>query len=430
MADSGNAYENGDFIDDLIGIRNDLRAIRDPFGNSSDDQAAQRGPWEPSRYKERPKTSSRNCLRLATGDPGVCSACVDVCPVDAITIGADAIQVSDMCRKCGLCIPACPMDVFSDRHHLPKVIHDEVAKVAGAYERCYITCTRALGHAPDPNVVVLPCVGAVPPESLLALLTEFGNISVYLPFGVCDKCRTTTGEQALTESIAQAEQLSGRTVGLEMDEDALDHTIRHSYERAEFVKGIMGSASSMVMPGGVVSGASAIAKRIQQNTTRLNALDRQLDQMVGATNASHRRRTLTRRRKLLIGVLQKHPELAGNVSFEVPACDATRCTVCGACEQACPINACDVDEHGRFNVASAYCVGCGACVSACPEDALEMRPADPADLLVPDEEQLKRDEQKAKQKAEIDRLKAEGKKRLQQGLDFLEGLDTGDEAQA
>lgn len=418
--------ETGDFIDDLIGIRNDLRAIQHPFDSMNGEKtAAETKPWEPSKYKERPKGTAQRCIRIAAGDESVCSACLDVCPTNAITIGADSIQISDVCRKCGLCLTACPTDAISDRHHLPKGIHDEVAKAATAYEHCYITCTRALGHAPEPNEVVMPCVGVVPPETLFALLTEFPNISVYLPFGICDKCRTTTGEQVFTESIALAERWSGRNVGLEMDEDALDFTVRHSYERTQFVSEMLGGSASL-LGGKRLSAAQTVAKTISENTARLNAIDRQLDQMVGGTNSAKRRRTLPRRRKLLLGALQKHPELAENVSYEVPVCDSTKCTMCGACGKVCPFNACDVDTSGHFNLADVYCIGCGACVAVCEDGALTMQPGDPSDLLVPDEETAKREEQKAKQKAEIERLKAEGKKNAKKALDFLESLDTED----
>ncbi len=44
-----------------------------------------------------------------------------------------------------------------------------------------------------------------------SIATDFDNVSVYLPLGVCDRCRTT-GEEAYTQAIATAEEWTGATV--------------------------------------------------------------------------------------------------------------------------------------------------------------------------------------------------------------------------
>ena len=58
----------------------------------------------------------------------------------------------------------------------------------------------------------------MPTEVWFSILCDFPNVSVYLPMGVCDRCRTVTGEDAYGEAIGLAEQLSGRGVGLVADE--------------------------------------------------------------------------------------------------------------------------------------------------------------------------------------------------------------------
>ena len=47
-------------------------------------------------------------------------------------------------------------------------------------------------------------------------------MEVYLPFGICDRCRTTTGEEGYVTNIGQAEEWSGRAVGLVMEEQELE----------------------------------------------------------------------------------------------------------------------------------------------------------------------------------------------------------------
>lgn len=37
---------------------------------------------------------------------------MDVCPVNAIEVEEDAIEILDSCRKCGLCAAACPTEAI------------------------------------------------------------------------------------------------------------------------------------------------------------------------------------------------------------------------------------------------------------------------------------------------------------------------------
>ncbi len=51
-----------------------------------------------------------------------CQLCIDACPVDAITMGADNIAIIDegLCIACGLCVNACPVNTIfapSSRTH-------------------------------------------------------------------------------------------------------------------------------------------------------------------------------------------------------------------------------------------------------------------------------------------------------------------------
>ena len=42
-----------------------------------------------------------------------CGACVDVCPVNAITIEDGKAVVSDECVDCGACVGMCPVEAIS-----------------------------------------------------------------------------------------------------------------------------------------------------------------------------------------------------------------------------------------------------------------------------------------------------------------------------
>ena len=42
-----------------------------------------------------------------------CESCVDICPVEAITMEDDKAVISDECIDCGQCVDECPVDAIS-----------------------------------------------------------------------------------------------------------------------------------------------------------------------------------------------------------------------------------------------------------------------------------------------------------------------------
>ena len=418
--------EKRDFIDELIDIKSDWQALSNPVNDVANALAANPDEvqtWNPADYKQRPRANVSSCMSCQSKDLSMCTKCVDVCPVKAVDLTEGYIDISDACRKCGLCSSVCPGECFTAAQITPRKLYERIARAATAFERAYVTCTRALGHIPAGNEVVLPCVGAVPPEVWYAILSDYPNVSVYLPLGICDRCRNTTGEDTLAESIGQAEEWAGRGMGLEVSEHDLDHTKNHAFERKEFLDSI---AKQGIAALGTVNPAVAVARSItrvlDENTRRINAITRVLEGETTPT-VTHRRRVLMQRRQLMLTTLQKHPKYVVRLQPQRPVCDPARCNLCGACADACPSRACEITDGAVFKVESAYCVECGACLKACKEGALTYERYDAAELVVPDKEEVERKKREAQQKAEVARLKKEGMAQLKKGLDFLEKLD-------
>lgn len=388
--------EKRDFLDDLIDIQSDWRSVRGmpaSLLSSLVDESSSR-VYDPADYKEKPFANSSRCLRVASGRDDVCSSCLDACPVDAITIHGQSVILADSCRKCGLCAAVCPTETFATRRHTPRQLYERVARAACSHNRCYVTCTRALGRLPFDNEVLVACVGMIPRDLWFALLADFSNVSVYLPVGVCDRCRNTTGEGVMCDSIAIAEEWARASLDLVVDESELDHEMTREYKRSQFVSGALRSAESLITrTNPVLAGAQAVARRIMDHSKRLDRLQRQLEEAVGSKTSANRQRVLTQPRKLMMGSLQRDPGLASYVQLEAPVCDSSRCTLCGECTTVCTPRAIDLDARGQISVQAAFCVGCGACVTVCEDKALAMEPVDMRDLVVHDheaEEELRR----------------------------------------
>lgn len=429
MAQNG---EKHDLIDDLVDMKRDWDAVSNPLGTVTSalsiDPDAKVPTWNPSNYKVRPRANVANCTRCASHDASTCSACIDVCPVNGIEIEGFSITIPEDCRKCGLCVAACPSEAFIDYMHTPRKIYDEIAQAAMNHEQCYVTCTRALGRIPRDNEIVLPCVGVVPPEVWFALMVDHDNVNVYLPLGICDKCRTVTGEEVYVKAIGQAEEWSGRSVGLECDPEALNPKQKRGYERRQLMSSIMETGkTALAAANPMVGAARAAAKALEAHTEQINALQRTVDDACGVQNSQLKRRVLVQRRQIMMGALQHHASLAKNISYEVPACDPTKCTLCGECVNICPVNALDLSNDGRLTCESTHCMSCGACVHVCEEGALTMVPGDTSELVVPDVEAQRRAANLKERREQMERLKKEGMRKLSHGLDILEKLDSDDD---
>ena len=420
-----------DFLDELIDLQSDWQALSNPFGDIADslmEDPEKKKRFTPSDYKEVPTVNSVRCVRVATKNHTLCTRCLDICPTDSITITDKAVKIDDSCRKCGLCSAACPTDAIFVRSRMPKNLYEMVARKASAYTQCYITCTRALRRLPKGNEVVLACVGLIPRDVWFALLADYNNISVYLPDGICEKCRTVTGEEMLADEIAAGEEWADATVGLEVDDADLEHEYTRAYKRSQFVSGALQAGERMVTGvNPALAGAKAIAAKIQDHAKRVNELTSSLENAVGARTSTNKQRQLTARRKIMLEALQRSPDLAECITgLEAPVCDPSLCTMCGDCVDACATHALDLDKRGNVVVEIAYCMNCGFCADACPEGALAMEPFDTRELVVPDPyaEEVRR--KKAEAKAEADRLIAKGKKRLDKVGNLLESLDSDD----
>lgn len=417
------AEKKRDFLDELIDISSDWNALSrtgdemvEKLTTDPDDVPY----FDPDDYKERPRVNSTLCVSAVTKNPAACTRCMDACPVNALALNNATLRVSDGCIRCGLCAAECPTEAFMVRKNGPLLLYDKIARVAAAYEQCYITCARALDRLPQENEIVLPCVGAVSHELWFDLLCDFPNLSVYLPLGVCDECSTTTGEDVFGAAIAIAEEWSGESVGLEVGEEDLTHEQTRAFKRSQFVSSVTTAGTRLVSRGNpALAGAQAVANRLKRHSQQISELQRTLESAVGAQSAQSKRRILTRKRKLVMAALQKYPDLADEMFFEFPKVDVSKCTMCGDCAKACTIHALEVDKSGRVVVEPSYCVNCGACAVACPEGAITMEKRDAAELVVPDEKAEERRRQQA-------RAREQAKKTLDKGLGLIEGLAKDD----
>ena len=71
--------------------------------------------WSSSIHdKKTIEIKERNMAHKISADCTMCGACVDVCPVEAISEGDPKYIIDpELCTDCGACIDECPVEAIS-----------------------------------------------------------------------------------------------------------------------------------------------------------------------------------------------------------------------------------------------------------------------------------------------------------------------------
>lgn len=364
----------GDLLDDFIAISKSIDSVKQQLGGVTDELMGKdpvEDSWDPIAYREEPSTHAQNCV-ACIDESASCRNCVEICPTDSIRIEDGGIEILKDCRRCGLCVGVCPTAGLTLTRYQPVDLYQRIGAIAASGEAAYVSCPRAFKKKPDEGIVIVPCVGLIPPEVWASVLLDYPNVSVYLPLGICDDCNNVTGEDAYVEAIGTGEAWSGVNLGYEVDHADLKLDKKRSVERREFVDKFMKNAGmTAAKTNPLTSGLARAYEKLDGHRAALSNIGMVLDRIEGKTEI---RRILTGKRRLLLVGLKNNPDRAHHVHVKLPAWDAGLCTAgdgCRVCEELCPLNAISI-EKSAVTVSPAYCTGCALCADTCPEGALSM----------------------------------------------------------
>lgn len=273
-----------------------------------------------------------------------CRACVDACPVSAVTLEGpkQSVGVSlDTCTDCGLCQAACPTEAIS--------VFD-VTKLAPSPR---LSC-GAQG---------LPCVGALAVEDLVTLALRAGSLE--LVGGAC------SGSHAHVEARVTAARAFLAALGLSATLEWRDETPprppapppepQRTPEPIPARRRFIG----MFVPRALPPEPQRLAFPDELNVKRLRE----------ATPPARRARLLAALPSSVV------PKLASLPAPEVPftsskVIDPVTCTGCMSCVTACPTGALThtrLKDQVRFD--GSRCVKCSLCHDVCEPRALTLAPA-------------------------------------------------------
>ncbi len=293
-----------------------------------------------------PANTTARCLNSTEG-AGSCTACLDVCPHEAVTIERLVAIDGVDCTGCGLCVRACPSEALEMETRLPQ----------GATA---VRCSQVKGDAPS-----VRCLAQLSATDMLRLGAGAGTL--HLGHGNCAGCKI--GDRTVPEvaraTAATAKELAavlGRelTIEVEPTESLSDERRRRN------------TVSRRQLFGGGLKEVRRMA------ADALAPLERMLPEEPGAADVEPDLAPLPlelRRRFRALEIAE--PEPKESVPWRLPRVD-DGCILCPACTRACPTDAFSRDfsgEHGVLVLDPERCLGCDACMRACPVKVIHMEDA-------------------------------------------------------
>jgi len=288
-----------------------------------------------------PTYVDERCLVVRSGKDA-CSACLDACPHDAITIGTRVELDPVDCTGCGLCIRACPSEALADPVRL------EPAPA--------LRCSQVAGDAPS-----VRCLAQLSGPDLVRLAG--GSDAVTLARSECVGCKVGGGgvPEALADSVADAKALLAlhrRELHVNVQRvTRLDAPVAHARVSRRALIG-----------GGVRKAAQGVADAVAPLEAWLPGEETAGDASSGESKPPPE---AARRYRL---VAAGRPEPGALVPWSLPRV-ADGCILCPACTRACPTDALSRDfsgPQGALMLDPGLCVGCAACVDVCPVNVMRM----------------------------------------------------------
>lgn len=276
---------------------------------------------------EQPQLNTERCLNKRQGKLR-CSACAEVCPVQALQV-ENGIQLDgEKCISCHLCQSACPAHAIG----LPASLGKQLALFMEAKPaRVVIGCGRMKGE----KDLSWPCLAALPWEVLAALALR-GKVE--LVSGACSDCPNAGCMARMEELLNHVRAFYGDDVNILLRREG-EHTDRKLNRRQS-----------------------------------LGAMLHQVQRTAPATenDAVQWGREGELPRKLLKTALVSL-DGAKEVSWLLPKI-GSQCWSCGICSKVCPQGAISMEktEFGmKVVIEPLKCTACGVCESVCTEKAID-----------------------------------------------------------
>ena len=304
-----------------------------------------------------------------------CSSCVDLCPVGAIRM--DDRQVSfnqNVCTGCGLCLAACPMEVFTTPDWTERTVLDFIGTVKD--HRAELMCVKHPEYdsrEPRPGLVkIRACLAAMSP----GLLFEAGRLKdIDLRMDACGHCDHKGALGQIEASAALAESWLSAAGGKKhvslISEVPQGKDAKSGSRLFRFRKSVEADEICLdrrdFLVGFARQGSSLFAAVLERSLSKTTWPDGK------RSSQSFKQLHVPSWREALSRVYPKGVALPDRAAVWARIRVNKACTGCAVCERYCPAGALKLrveDDRLRLTFLPGLCADCGLCALSCPVEAV------------------------------------------------------------
>ena len=315
------------------------------------------------------------CAPFRTPKSG-CSICADICPIVAIRISGNGVEIAGKCIDCGVCVSGCPNSVFRMKERNDEKIIEEIRATGKGQEAFRISCQRGDARA-DLSV---PCLGRLTEAMFVeAIKTGISRIEILQP--ECRKCPNSKASSHIEGMISRALAI------YEMVDAEKDKLIVKKIPLQPLLKEPGKSVSRRELLSAFRTKAVEVAAACLSEVGTEGEGKETFREVINKRPENFKRR-------LLIQALEGFPSLK---EVHMPSADAmlaeievsSECTACGVCVTLCPTGALTQEwEEEKFCLSfkPSVCTNCRVCVEVCMPEAIWIKDSARLNYLMEDRE--------------------------------------------
>lgn len=292
-----------------------------------------------------------------------CRKCIDICPVHAIRIGDDLLQVDSSCTLCRLCIPVCPNEAFS--------CGPETTAAEGRPGLLY--CSALLSQKDkalltEAPLFLTPCIGSIPPHRILERLL-CGKPPLEVITGPCNSCSMNAGERSFRRREDEVRTLLEL---LKVESMPVRTRLFTERDKADLFQRVEGLKKAL-------EEKRAMSRRDLFLRFRARVLP-QDDSGPGSVCPPPSQRGPNQYMRRVIAIVQARlaPEVKlQKIAFLQEIAVGEDCTGCGVCATLCPTGGLSMggeQESPELRWTPAHCSRCDLCAEACPRKTIRFLP--------------------------------------------------------
>lgn len=308
-----------------------------------------------------------------------CQSCVESCPTKSISFSIKQIEIDENCLECGLCSTVCPTNAFALNRPPLKQVISELVHQCEQNEKVYLHCEKMTVSERDVTSLTVPCLGMIPREAWVTLMSKCQNLTIYHSDTGCSNCEIITGERVWKKELHAGETMAGSSINITSNITYSTRQKPFDKDRRAFISSFFNEikATNKLAFKELLGSSEVLSYQEKRQENTLSKVKRELEEV-----SQHLYEKMTdesalpymNKRSFLLAQLQENESLQKQMDIRIPSI-TTDCNFCGACTILCPTDALKMETENNcqsITLQPAKCLDCSLCEDICFTKSIQL----------------------------------------------------------